>query len=156
MRTAEIVCYDKNGLTWAHLCNTAGCIEYERGHPAQAKPYMEISRAIREKLLPPDHEDIADSYNNFANYLLTESLDWSVLDEAESLYKKSVAIHMTKPADEYTRVLHTRHINLGAVYTWKKQYDLAEKHIEIARNFAIQTFGPECHFQARSVPWNSI
>ena len=144
--TAELVCEDKEGLVWAHLCNTAGIVEYERGNVARSYPYMNKSRAIREKMLPEGHMELSDMLNNYGNLLITESESEASLADALELYQRAVKIDNAAPQGE--KVLHIRHINIGAVYGFQRKYDLAVKHYELARKYAIATFKGS-HFQGR-------
>ncbi len=145
--TAELVCEDKEGLIWAHLCNTAGIVEYERGNAERSYPYMNKSREIRERLLPENHMDVSDVLNNYGNLLMTDSESGTSLASALELYQRAANIDNAAPQGE--RVLHIRHINIGAVYTFQGQYDLAVTHYELARKYAIATFGKGRHFDGR-------
>jgi tetratricopeptide (TPR) repeat protein len=145
--TADLICDDKEDLTWAHLCNSAGCVEYERGNPQRSRPWMETSLRIRERLLPEDDQELSDAYNNFANLLLTESQTPESLDQALLLYLKAAAIDDKYPDGGH--VLHIRYLNIGIAYTWQGRYDQAYKAYETGRRCAIKTFGPECHFEGR-------
>jgi tetratricopeptide (TPR) repeat protein len=145
--TADLVCDDKEGLTWAHLCNTAGCVEYERGNAPRSRPWMETSLAIRKKLLPANDQELSDAYNNFANLLITESQSADALEKALSLYFQ--AAHIDENVPEGDKVLHIRYINIGAVYTWQSKYKLASEYYGRARKCAVSTFGPKCHFEGR-------
>jgi tetratricopeptide (TPR) repeat protein len=52
MTIATELCEDKESIEYAHLCNTAGCAEYERGHVKEAYSFMKESRRIKEVRLP--------------------------------------------------------------------------------------------------------
>ena len=147
LATAELVCTDKESITWAHLCNTAGCVEYERGNAARAYPFMEKSLEIRKRLLSPDDLELSDAYNNYANLLVTNSQSLDSLEEALKLYLKAAAIDERVPGGD--KVLHIRYINIGAVYTFQGKYDIASDTYELARKYALQTFGEGCHFVGR-------
>ncbi|KAM0801935.1 hypothetical protein BDR22DRAFT_146042 [Usnea florida] len=144
--TAELVCEDKEGLVWAHICNTAGIVEYERGNVARSYPYMNKSREIRERLLPEGHMELSDMLNNYGNLLITESESEASLAGALELYQRAEKIDNAAPLGE--KVLHIRHINIGAVYGFQGKYDLAIKHYELARKYAKATFKGR-HFQGR-------
>ena len=147
MATAELACKDKEGLVWAHLCNSAGCVEYERGNAARSYPYMNKSREIRQRLLPPHHLEISDVWNNYGNLLMTESESEENLEQALQLYLKTLEIDNNAPEGE--KVLHIRHMNIGAVYAFQGKYDLAVTHYELGRKYAIATFGAGRHFDGR-------
>ncbi|CAB1113194.1 unnamed protein product [Ectocarpus sp. CCAP 1310/34] len=97
------------------LNNRAGLLEAQdqllnnradQGKYAEAEPLYERSQAIREKMLGPEHPDVAQSLNNrvvehlFLRIEVSTSFDLSCLsfmfqgkyDEAEPLYKRSLAI----------------------------------------------------------------
>ena len=67
MKTAFEVCKDKNGLDYAHLCNTHACVQVERGKAYEAISLIDKAIAIRTKILGPTHVETAHSYNNYAN-----------------------------------------------------------------------------------------
>jgi tetratricopeptide (TPR) repeat protein len=147
--TAELVCEDKESLIWGHLCNTAGCVEYERGNAAKSEPYMNTSLRIREKLLSPNDLELSDGYNNYGNLILTKSQSEESVAEALNYFLKGAAINETVPGGE--KALHIRYINVGAAYTYQKKFEDASDYFERARKHAIQTFGPGCHFVGRYV-----
>ena len=145
--TADLVCEDKDGLTWGHICNTAGCVEYERGNAIRSEPYIKTSLAIRERLLPPNDLELSDGYNNYGNLILTKSQSEESAAGALDYYLKGAAINESVPGGE--KALHIRYINVGAAYTFQKKFAEASSYFERARIYAIQTFGPGCHFVGR-------
>ncbi|CAN0448690.1 unnamed protein product, partial [Laminaria digitata] len=66
-----------------------------QGKYAEAKPLYERSQAIREKVLGPEHPEVAQSLNNRAggNY-----------DEAEPLYKRAIVIWEAKLGSDHLQV----------------------------------------------------
>ena len=99
---------------------------------------------IREKLLPPDHEELANIYNNLGNAYKSDCK----FDEALRLYNKAVAIDMKKPIKERDQILHIRHLNIGSAYAQKGDIDQAKRHIKIGRTYAVKHFGDGTHYEA--------
>ncbi|KUJ06621.1 uncharacterized protein LY89DRAFT_790467 [Mollisia scopiformis] len=151
LELANLACKDKETLQWAHLCNSAGLVECERGNAKAAFVYMNTSRRIREKLLPSDHEELANIYNNYANVIMTESQDEASLAMAESLYLKALEIDKSKPEEESALILHIRWLNLATVWMFQKRYKEAVEAVETGRHYAIKNFGPACHFDGEEV-----
>jgi tetratricopeptide (TPR) repeat protein len=147
MKIATDICENKESIEYAHLCNTAGCAEYERGHVKEAYPYMIVSRRIREKLLPWNHPELADTYNNYANLVLQEFKP-GALDKALVLYQRALEIDETQPEEEKSKVLHLKHQNLGLVFNLKGDYKKATYHIQLAAKYAKSTFGDVAHHVA--------
>jgi tetratricopeptide (TPR) repeat protein len=146
MATADLACKDKETLQWAHLCNSAGLVECERGNSKAAYVHMNTSRRIREKVLPFDHEELANTYNNYANVIMTESQDKASLAMAESMYLKALEIDKSKPEEESALILHIRWLNLATVWMFQKRYAEAIEAVETGRQYAIKKFGLACHF----------
>jgi tetratricopeptide (TPR) repeat protein len=141
-------CEDKESLLYADLCNTVGQVECERGRAQAARPYLEISRNIRENKLPRDSEELSDLYNNYANMINVEWKDDAALDEALKLYKRALAIDETKPLSERSKVLHVRHLNFGTLFTCQARYSEALEQLELGRKFCLETFGADTHWDA--------
>ena len=146
MDTALDVCEEKDSLDYSHLCNHLGCNEYERAHPELARPYLTKSLEIRETLLPADHPELANSYNNYGNLVLQEFQEGAP-QEAVRLFEKAVAIDLLQPEVESSKIMHIRHFNLGKSYWLLGKFPEALTNITAARDFAIRTFGPSCHFE---------
>ena len=76
-------------------------------------PLMDRCMEIRKRLYPPDHEEMANMYNNYAMLHLTREVTPETIEEAESLLRKAIKIDLTKPEDERNRILHIRYLNMG-------------------------------------------
>lgn len=147
VNTALDIC--KKGTRWhAHLCNSAGIIACERAKAIDAKSWYEQCQQIRERVFPENHTEIANIYNNLANALICAGGSPETLEEAETLYKKCLAIDATKPEDETRRLKHLRHFNLGNVYTWMGKYDDAVCQIILAQQMVRENFGAATHWDA--------
>lgn len=72
MRTAMALCEDRESLMFANLANSLAATEYERGHIEAAHVYMDKSLEIRQRVLDPNHVEVANSYNNYANIIRLE------------------------------------------------------------------------------------
>jgi tetratricopeptide (TPR) repeat protein len=59
-----------------------------QGSYADAEPLYQRSLAIREKVLGPDHTDVAQSLSNLADLYKSQSR----FDDADLLYRRSLAI----------------------------------------------------------------
>jgi tetratricopeptide (TPR) repeat protein len=147
MNMAIEVCEDKESIEYAHLCNTAGCCEYERSHVKEAYPFMDESRRIREKLLPWNDPELADTYNNYANLVL-QDFKPGALDEALKLYSRALEIDETQPLEVKSKVLHLKHQNLGLVFNLRGDYEKAIYHVQLAAEYSRKTFGDVAHHVA--------
>lgn len=146
MRTAMEICEDKDGLTWANLANSLGCTETERGHVASAHAYIERTLQIRQKLLPEDHEDIANSYNNYANIILLD-LQPGACEKATDYYFRAIEIFSKAPEENKNKIpLHVPHTNISRAMRLLKRYDEAIKHANLSRSCAVAILGPGNHF----------
>ncbi|KAI4654999.1 uncharacterized protein J4E78_007179 [Alternaria triticimaculans] len=126
---AETICKDHESLAYAHICNTAAIIEYERGHAADAWPYMKKALAIREAQWPSDHHGHCDTLTNHALLLMTENLSPAKFQEAEALLRK--VIELAKPHhDELHSVLHHHYTNLGVCLLQQGKYDEAMEWVK--------------------------
>lgn len=148
LKLAIDLCEDKTSLLYAHLCNTAGQTECEQGRARNGRPYLETSKAIRERLLPQDDLDLADSYNNYANVIQVEWKDSKALNEAKTLYQRALDIDLSKPLEERSSLLHIRYLNLGTLYTCQNEFEKASEHLEIGHRYCLLTFGPNSHWDA--------
>ncbi|KAH6627865.1 hypothetical protein F5144DRAFT_653394 [Chaetomium tenue] len=110
--TADMVCEEKNSLTWAHILNTASLVESEKGHAEKAGPLIEEALRIRERLLPPDDMDLSDAYNNYGFMLLVESQEPQMMREAAKYFD------MARLLDENTR-MDTRSCTLD-ISIWER------------------------------------
>lgn len=145
IQVAELICRDKSSLEYAHLCNTAAIIEYERGHTATAWPYMLKALSIREHHYSFDDPANCDTFTNKALLLMTENADAHAFEEAEKLLR--LVIHLAKPYHEsLTSVLHHHYTNLGVCLNHQGMYDEALKWVDLAKEHAFNK-----HFEAAYV-----
>lgn len=110
----------------------------------RAGDFYNRSLVIREKLLPPNHGDLADLYNNLGClYLAIEDTE-----KASTYLDKAYEITQSKPENEREQSIHLRHLNLSSLYEVLQQYDKAKSECEQARRAATKYFGVESHFVA--------
>ena len=69
------------------MLNNLGQVAKDRGRPAEAEPLIKRSLAIREKVLGPDHPDVARSLNNLADLY-----DGQDVRKAEQLFERALAV----------------------------------------------------------------
>ena len=149
--TATAACEDQESLLYADLCNIAGQVEVERARTASAMGYFNKSKEIRERELPPNHGDLADLYNNYANCLNVEWKDDEELAEALKFFQKATEITMNKPEAEKNEVAHIRYSNLGTLSTCQEKWSLARDQLTIAHKYALAKFGSGTHWDATYV-----
>lgn len=142
LSTAYKACRDKQSLFYAHFLNTEACILGKRGRSSEALVKFRESRTIREKLLPAHHEELANTYNNMGNALMSEC----EYEEALKLFRAAIEIDKMKPVKERDLILHIRHLNLGEAYGRLQNWEKAIKHVEKGRKFAISNFGQETYY----------
>lgn len=147
LNTAFTLYTDEQTLIYAHLLNTAAYLRDKRNQGKEAMEYYEKSYKIRKDLLGPTHEEVANTLNNMGLAHLT----LCQYEDAALKFSNAISIDMTKPENERSQILHIRHLNLGAAYRCQRQFDKARVHVEIGRQHAIKTFGPETHYDAVSV-----
>ena len=145
MRTAMELCEDKEGLVYANLANSLGLTECERSHVADAHEYMDESLRIRQKLLPKNHAEIANSLNNYANIIL-QDLRPGACEKAIKLYDECIAICMTRPEVARNKFLHIPHTNISRALRIMKKYDESIEHANISRSYAVAHLGSFTHF----------
>lgn len=144
MHTAMEICEDKEGLVYANLANSLGCMECERGHIADAYTYTSAGLRIRQNLLPKDHVEIANSLNNYANIIFLEMKD-GACEKALALYKQCIDICM-KHEDHRKKFLHVPHTNMSRVTRILKRFDESVEDANISRQYAVAQLGADCHF----------
>lgn len=145
------VCEDKQSIEYAHLLMSAASVACESGNAGKAYPLIDKAMEIRKALLPPDHEELANLYHNYANIHLTYEVTPTTIKAAKETIYKALAIDMTKPECERNKILHIRYLVLSLAYTLDGEYDKAWEYINKAQKYAVETFGPKCHFWARYV-----
>lgn len=103
---------------------------------------MERTKAIRERLLPPDHQDIANILNNIAGVMLS---DWRV-DDSLAMYQAALDIDLKKPREEIRYIVYTRYLNIAVCYTSKGMYQEAEEALDTATDYIVEALGEGSHF----------
>jgi tetratricopeptide (TPR) repeat protein len=142
IQVGETICKDHDSLAYAHLCNTAAIIEYERGHGAEAWPYMKKALAIREDKWANDDPGHCDTYTNHALLLMTENASPEKFQEAEGLLRE--VIELAKPHhDKLHSVLHHHFTNLGVCLLHQGKYDDALVYVNKGMDNAFNE-----HFEA--------
>ena len=140
MKTAFEVCKDKNGLDYAHLCNTHACVQVERGKAYEAISLIDKAIAIRTKILGPTHVETAHSYNNYANSVQQAYKTPDSINEALAYYLKTIEIDNLQPPDERIKLSYIRHLNISRVYRLLGQYDVGLSHVELAEESVLHMF----------------
>jgi tetratricopeptide (TPR) repeat protein len=128
---------------------SAASVACESGNASKAYPLIDKAMEIRKALLPPNHEELANLYHNYANIHLTYEVTPKTISAAKETIYKALEIDMTKPEAERNRILHIRYLVLSLAYTLGGDYTKAWAYIDEAQRYAVQTFGEKCHFWAR-------
>ena len=102
-------CDYKDSVLYAHLLDSSAALNGKRNNTAEALKLYEASKDIRERLLGPDHEELANTHNNIG--LVLES--YCRPQEALESFHRAIAIDMKKPEPERNKILHIRHLNVG-------------------------------------------
>lgn len=102
---------ESDGLTAASLYHNLGGLEHARGCCAAGEPYARQGVTLRERLLPPDHPDIAADLVALAALLDGQAK----FAESVPLYLRALAIFRHTYGDEHYEIAATLH-NLAAVY----------------------------------------
>lgn len=85
--------------------------------------FLKRALAIREKLLGPDHLDVAETVTHFANNLA----DWKHYTEALPYYERALRIRTLKLPKDHPDIAQV-HNDLGIAYFHLHDYSLAKKH----------------------------
>jgi tetratricopeptide (TPR) repeat protein len=107
------------------------------GDYAGAQPAYERALALHERLLGPDHPDVAKSLYDLANLYR----DRGRYREAELLYQRALAIQERGLGPDDSDVFVTRTILL-LIYWYQGRYAEAEPLLQRALNFYEQGLGP--------------
>ena len=101
----------------ARLLSQAGYYLHERAQYAQATPLLQRALAISEKVLGPDHPDVATSLNNLAGLYHTQGQ----YADAAPLYRRALAIYEKVLGPEHPDVATSLN-NLAELYRSQGQY----------------------------------
>lgn len=106
-RSSHLIVTDP--LAYAHLCNSAALEREMSGDFASSKTFLETSRDIRCRELPPGHEDIWVVMNNLGNLALSmgrphEALRYHLIckDTVNTAVTRNVAINANNITRAYT------------------------------------------------------
>jgi tetratricopeptide (TPR) repeat protein len=149
--TAKSVCPNQNTLWYAHLCNSAGLVYNERVNSKEALQQYTICKDIREALLPPDHQELANIYGNLATVMPMYPGTEQALEECKELLLKALKIELGKPTEESVKNIFIRYQNLGLVLALLKQYEDGTRYILLGRETARKAFGMDVHWEAKYV-----
>ncbi|TAQ87148.1 hypothetical protein B7494_g4534 [Chlorociboria aeruginascens] len=148
MNTAFKVCEDKESLLYAHLCNSYGCMESERGLGEVAIPMMLKCLEIREKLLPSDHIELANIYNNYGNTVEQAYLTPDAFQRASDLHKKGYEIYSKLPLAAQDEVMYIPYLSWARSSRMLGDYKNALEYSRIGREYVIKKFGAGSFFDA--------
>ncbi|MGK7874280.1 MAG: tetratricopeptide repeat protein [Xenococcaceae cyanobacterium] len=111
---------------------------YNQGNYTEAEPLYQRSLAIREKVLGPEHPDVALSLNNLAGLYFSQGN----YTEAEPLYQRSLAIRQKVLGPEH-QLVATSLNNLAALYQVQGKYTEAEPLYQRSLAIREKVLGPE-------------
>ena len=124
-------------LEAARLLNAAGLYLYERGRYGEAEPLYGRALSIRERVLGPEHCEVASSLNNLAELYRTQGR----YAEAEPLYERALAILEKALGPEHPQVATCLN-NLARLYQKQGEYPKAKPLHERALAIREKVLGP--------------
>jgi tetratricopeptide (TPR) repeat protein len=107
----------------AELLSQAGYLLTKTDRHQDANKFLERAVAIREKLLGPDHLDVAETLNHFANNLA----EWGHNREALPYYVRSLQIRTQKQGKDHQDIAQVQN-DFGIACFNLYDYDEAKKH----------------------------
>ena len=138
-------CKDKRTIGHSNILNVAGLVYIERGEFQKGLAMQLKAEAIRKELLPANHPEIANMYNNIGLTVLS----LGEVEKAGELFQMAIEIDMQQPKVDRDQILHIRHLNYADVLLLQKKYVECKRHIELGRVYAILTFGTDTHLVAQ-------
>ena len=81
---------------------------------------------VRLKVLPSDHEGVANSYNILGKVYVTKRQHYKVIE----LYQKAVDIDMTRALQHHKRALFIRHLNMATAQNFIGDSLIARQHLD--------------------------
>ncbi|KAJ4295250.1 hypothetical protein N0V90_007261 [Kalmusia sp. IMI 367209] len=126
---AQRACTDKESLLYSQLCNNAGCVDFEMNRNVPCLKNLSKCLELRLKLLPHDDPDVANTYNNLANYYASVG----DAEEAIKMHNKSFEISKDE-AETAPAYAALSHLGLGKAYVLSARFDDAEREYERARS----------------------
>jgi tetratricopeptide (TPR) repeat protein len=119
----------------ADILNLTGRYLHLRGRLVEAVPLFTTSLRIREKILTPDHPDLATSLYNRAwlHY------DQGEFDQAETMFLRALAIREQVYGPEDPQIISTLN-QIGKVYKQQGRFALAESTLQRALSISTNSF----------------
>ena len=99
---------------------------------------MDKSLEIFLQILGPNHEEVANGYNNYGNIILHD-LKPGACKKAIEHYHKCIAIFETKSDEIQSKIMHIVHTNISRAMRILGNFD------ESCRKWALRFFGPDRH-----------
>jgi tetratricopeptide (TPR) repeat protein len=122
----------------ANYLNSAGGAYFKAGRYPEAKPLYKRSLKIREKVLGPEHPDVATSLNNLAEFYYYQGR----YSKAEPLLKDSLKIREKVLGPEHPDVAMSLN-NLAELYYYQGRYSKAEPLNKRSLEIREKVLGPE-------------
>ena len=120
------------------LLNGTAYYLFERARYVEAGPLFQRSLTIREKVLGPEHPDVATSLNNLAALYRAQGK----YEEAEPLYQRSLTILEKVLGPEHPNVATSLN-NLALLYDAQGKYEEAEPLYQRSLTIREKVLGPE-------------
>ena len=122
----------------ARLFNQAGYYLQERARYSEAEPLYQRALGIREKVLGPEHPEVATSLNNRAELYYAQGK----YSEAEPLHQRALGILEKALGPEHPNVASSLN-NLAELYRAQGKYSEAEPLYQRALGIREKALGPE-------------
>ena len=131
------------------LLGKMGVYFYNRAAYAESEPLYQQARTIYEKVLGPDHLDLATTLNNLARLYVAQDR----YAEAESLYQQAITIKEKAFGSDHPELAITLD-NLGQLYY--RQYRYAEAKLLYQRALVIYEGTPELNHPSLGISLNNL
>lgn len=141
-------CEDKESLDYAHLCNTWGCLQVERGRAQEAKKVLEDCLDIRRRVLDEDHVEIANIWNNLGNDVLQIYDSEEAMAEAIKCWQKALDIYYKAPLEQQAELVFASLLNITRAYRLAGNMEQATKYMELTDEAIRTAFPPGGHWEA--------
>lgn len=145
METAMPLCEDKTGETYGVLANIRGGMEAERGHPEEAFKYTVPSLEIFKRVYGPNHIEVANVLNNYANIIFMENKEGGI-ERARKYYTEALRIFESQDETSRNKFLYIPHCNLMQIHRMTRDFDKMKYHAEECRRGAVALMGEESHY----------
>eukprot|EP00557_Chaetoceros_sp_GSL56_P001646 CAMPEP_0176503402 /NCGR_PEP_ID=MMETSP0200_2-20121128/15343_1 /TAXON_ID=947934 /ORGANISM="Chaetoceros sp., Strain GSL56" /LENGTH=762 /DNA_ID=CAMNT_0017902689 /DNA_START=2361 /DNA_END=4649 /DNA_ORIENTATION=- len=120
-------------LAW--MLNRIGLVYDNQGEYDNALEYYERAHSIKNKVLGPDHPDLATTYNNMGSIYENQGDYQKALD----YYEKARDLQKNNP-DQYNNLANTYN-NIGLVYDNLEDYDRALENYQLCKDIRMNLFG---------------